>query len=123
METVLETYPQLNLAKDKIIHISNGLKTRIQLTLKHHSKNIKGESANFLIHNIPSEDIYNLLAQSLGEEFSGTRGPYTVRVQLTEYEKGSYKKSVGNFQVKHDCIVCVRECIQEVLDEMGALIS
>jgi len=73
------------------------VKTRIQITLKRNSKNVRGNTGNFVVYQVKASDLH-LMFSSLLDKYPKVRdSAQVVRVQFTEYrlDGGNYLRECG----------------------------
>ena len=81
----------------ELLALDKEIKTRIQITLKRDSKNVRGNTGNFVVYQVKAADLHSMFS-SLLEQYPKIRGSaQVVRVQFTEYrlDGGSYLKQCG----------------------------
>jgi hypothetical protein len=73
------------------------VKTRIQITLKRKSKNVRGETGNFVVYQVRAADLKRIFEPLLDTYPKQRKSEQVVRVQFTEYRisGGSYRKERG----------------------------
>jgi len=101
---------------------SNEVKTRIQLTLKKQSKNVRGSSDNFVIHGVTVDAILGLVEPIKQDYPKVKHSVQTVRVQLTQYDRsgGNYIKGQGGNAMFHNAEVStIADRIRSCLDGAG----
>jgi hypothetical protein len=77
--------------------LDKDVKTRVQITLKKGSKNVRGQTGNFVIYQVKAADLRQIFEPLLEIYPKNRNSPQTVRVQFTEYRisGGSYRKECG----------------------------
>jgi hypothetical protein len=73
------------------------VKTRVQITLKKHTRNVRGQTGNFVVYQVKAADLKHMF-EPLLNTYPKVRGArQIVRVQFTEYRisGGNYRKECG----------------------------
>lgn len=85
------------------------IKTRIQITLKRKSKNVRGETGNFVVYQVKAADLKRMFEPLLSTYPKQRKSEQVVRVQFTEYRisGGNYRKECGANLNLHNAKVSV----------------
>jgi len=96
------------------------IKTRIQVTLKRKSKNVRGETGNFVVYQVHAADLKRMFEPLLSVYPKQRKSEQVVRVQFTEYKisGGSYRKECGaNLNLHNAKVLVIVEYIHNAIKQ------